>query len=271
MTHYIGAVNGRAQFWDGSNLSSIGAVQEFTMGFTVKRTTNDGTGTRNRYAARLTEAIPTCNLKYAMQDFNLLNNYLIPTAQGNLSAFSIRADGGQEKFETLNILPDTVEVATGHGKEILVTMGGIAENWSSGITATWEARSAEPVMTWKQTTTLSVFGVNMLTDFREWSFKAANNVYPDITGNVITPAGVYGGKADYSGRIDVAKSMTALGTNILNASTGVVVYAFKDRAGSPTTKTYTFNNCDITQAEVQLPMGLVVHRVDWASQQVVIT
>lgn len=224
---------------------------------------------RRRLGIQVTEAIPTIGFRYALQDFNFLNNHLIQTSEGNLSTFVLRYFDGQERGEVYDIAPDTVEVGTRHGEEISVNVQGIAENMSNGLPAiTWQDDITIPPSTWRETVDINIskegFFLNLSAHFRSWSMRANHNAFADVTGNVITPVECFWGKADYSGRIEVAKSMASLGGKV-NTSHGKIQYIFKNRAASPVTTTYTFEPAVITQAEVRLPMDLVVQRIEWYS------
>lgn len=268
MVTYFTGISGRCQFWNGTNYSGIGAVSEFLKTYRVRKTVTGGVATRKRSVGRITEVIPALTIRYVPKDFNLLTGYLIKDDEGSLSKFSLRYYDGQEYGEVYNIAPETVEVATGQGREIQISLNGMAENSSNGIvmsSGSWAAEPSDPAMVWRQTQTLKVYGTDLKSHFREWSFRVTNNAIADVAGNVIRPAEVAWGKADYAGRIEIAKSIASFEGNILNASRGSVQIAFQTRAASPVRKTFTFEHASLLQNEVRLPMDLVVHRIEWES------
>ncbi len=268
MTYYRGFI-GKVQWTDGTNYSSIGAVERFTTNWRIRRTNTDGIATRRRRGSLDTETVPTFNLRYVPRDFNLLTNHLIQSEEGNLSKFSLRFFDGVDYGEIYNIAADTVEVATRHGGPITVDVTGVAENMSDGLpTISWADDSANPPMTWRQTNEMGVANMAMLEEFTAWSFRINNNVIADVTGNAAKPAEVLWGKADYSGRVEylMKSDFTGVRTRI-DQTQKTMIYSFKSRAASPVTKTFTFLKTDWTQNEVELPMDLVVGRVDWESNQ----
>lgn len=279
MTFFTG-ITGKCQLTaaaaSGSNHSAIGAVREFVGGYRVRRATTDGIGHRGRRGGQLVEIIPNITFRYVLQNFDVLNNQLIRTAEGNLSKFHIHYYDGQEYGGFYDIAPNTVEIATRHGEEMTVNVQAIAGSSENGIStiSNWQSDISNAPMTWRQTRDIKITpagqsAINLSTRFRSWSLRVNNNAFADVTGNVVTPASVHWGKADYSGRIEIAKDIATLGAYV-NTSLGEVVYYIDDR-GTPTTKTYTFSDAVITQAEVRLPMDLVVQRIEWQSNRLAIT
>ena len=260
-------ISGKLQWYDGTNCSAIGAVREVTIGARTRRTTTNPTiATRKRYGSQITEVVPTVNFRYALQDFNLFTSHLVKTLEGSLTDFDLAYYDGQEYGLVKDVTPDTVEVKAQQGGEISVDVNAIAGNISKGLpTVTWVSDISVPPSTWRQTTVLNVSGVDVLNHFREWSFRVGNNAFADVTGNVLTPSALLWGKADYNGRIEIAKSITSFADELVNASKVSIQVSFKNRASSPVERCFTFLSVDLRQAEVRLPMDLVVHRIEWES------
>jgi len=269
---YFTGVSGRLQLWDGANYSSIGAVSEFTAGYRSIRTEGEDTiGTRKTYVGRTTEKVPTWSLRYALGDFSVLTNFLFVTGEGALTKFHWRYFDGTDYGEIYNCVPDSIELTSTWGREISVVANGIAENTSHGLPSlSWNAECTTPAMTYKNTVVLNIStkdgNTDLLSHFREYSFRVNNNAIYDVTGNVITPADTFAGKAKYTGRIEIAKSITSFGKNI-NQSNIDIQYALLNREASPVRKTFTFKQVSIREAEVHMPMDLVLHRIEWQGTQ----
>lgn len=273
MTYFTG-VNGKLQWSDGTNLSAIGILGEFTA--TVKARTADipaPTGNRNAPPSKVTEAIPSFTLRYTLQDFNLFSNYLVKGMVGNssresnyLTKFHLKYYDGSEYGQLSNIASDTVTLNVAHGRAATVEATGIAENISGGIsTPSWVSDISLPPVMYRQVSTLTVNGVSVKNDFREASFTFSNNAFSDVTGNAVTPAEVMWGVVGVAGYVDVAKKTSSYYGNPLNQSRGSIVIAIADRASSPKTCTITLPSASITTVDVNLPMGLVGERVNFAS------
>lgn len=269
---YFTGVTGKLNFYDGTNLSAMENAEEFVAEVRATAVTkDDGISTRKRYSNRIVEAQPQWELRYSPVDFNFIQK-IFRTNEGNMSKFSWRYFDGYEYGTVVNCMADTFTIDAAHGRPVECSVRGIAENISGGDSAyDWQADSGIPTMTWRQTATLTVFGASLITDFTRWNITLNNGVFSDITGNVITPADVLEGKCDYTGSIVTAKKTNARFGNVLNDSSGAVVYALTDRAAAPATKTFTFNNAVVVANRVPTPMGLVLEETRWGANQLVIT
>lgn len=263
---YFAGWQGRLNWYDGSNYSALGAVQEFNAEIRTTTARDDGIGTRKRYANGIVEAQPVFSFRYSPQDFNFIQRVFI-TNDNNMSKFGLRYFDGQEYGTVQSCFVNTFTLEINHGRDVQATVDGFAHNISGGdSTYTFAAQITTPPISFRQVGALSVFGASVVDDFRRFSLTLNNNIRPDITGATVIPADLLEGKCDYSGTIELAKK-----TNIsafvsqLNASNGVVQYQLVSREGTPVTATFNFAESAIATARVQLPTGLVIQRIDWTS------
>lgn len=271
MVYFQGA-DGRVQWTDETNYSAIGQVEEFEAGARGRRITSEGIGNRWTNFGRVIDPQPSWRIRMAPVDWNFIPTYCVVTAQGTPAAFDLRYFDGQEYGHLDNCYVDTLNMEFAHGRPGVCNINGGADNISGNAgTYTFIASPATPAMSFRQISTLSIFGTSILTDFRTASIQIDNNMIFDFAGNQLAPGDTLPGKVGYRGRIEWAKKANAPYGNVMNASQGTIVYAIADRAAAPTTKTFTFNNCDLVENTVQMPMDLVVTRVDWESGHLVIT
>jgi len=233
----------RANRWDGTSLYPLGKIQEATPEVSPRTSVEVSTGTR-QIDKEIAEVAISLDILMLLQRFDYIEDYAMISGEGSVPSHDIRWTDGQQARELSDAKVNTCEFRCPRGEAIKISLNLIGKDMPTITEPSWVSWAEKPVF-WKNITTLTLGGTDLLPYFREIMFRVNNNIMSEYYGTGIKPQDVEEGEAAYEGSITLPRRIASKISDALAGTEPTFVVAIRDNQAVPVTKTFTFDNCSL--------------------------
>jgi hypothetical protein len=230
-----------------------------------------GEGTR-AISAQKTVAINP-KLSWTMNVRNL-SDYILAmamiTGEGVVPSHDLAVRIGTEYHLFTGCKVNTCKVTIRQKETIKAALEVLAKGRSAG--ASWTFIKSTDAAMWKDSLTTLSIGGTPVTNWSEAEMGIDNKVQQESLGVDIMPTEMGEREAMYTGYILRAISGATLVPDVISGATKTMVYALRDNATTPVTKTFTFANATLKTSRVNVRgLEMVMERIEWQAKTMVVT
>lgn len=183
-----------------------------------------------------------------------ITTYAILTAEGAIPSHILRFYDGQDEHEFTGVRVNSCRISIRQRESIKAIVQALCANWVAGTWGTGTTpfqNRTDPAIYKTALTTLSVGGVDVLTQWRSVDFTVNNNVMQDHSGTGLMPTDVFEQEAAYEATIILPRKQASLFAAIKAGTKKTFIMALVDRQSSPVTKTFTLTDALVNRSVIQ--------------------